>query len=147
MIKPVFLSALYIHAPAFEGWHVRQPEADAHPLIPQQVLLHEPLHADPFGKIHTAANGRNPDRFVWWHPWYRTTLPGVYHAYERNAEGMYLLVFHHPKAGHTQPFCLLATEVTNAFPKESHLWGMVAEVVANLPPIRAEPDPVRTLAY
>lgn len=117
------------------GWHVRQTASPLAPYLPEQILLHEPLQANPFGKVQAAAKARNSQRgCLWWVEWEPTSLPSVYYAYNQTPEGLQLFVFYQSELGFTHPFRLVVL-TEGQFPKlhSPKLWPRVFDLLIALP--------------
>ncbi|GAB2575313.1 hypothetical protein [Spirosoma areae] len=127
-----FCWADYTLAPAYQ-WHVRQQDT---PLLPEQILLHSPLHSDPFGKVMTASKARSGQRgCLWWAEWGPTGLPSVYHAFQTGAERTNLLVFQQLRKGYTEPFRLMMMPAENLPKPSTKYWPLVYELLMQLPAI------------
>lgn len=129
-----FYWADYKFGPVY-SWHVRQATSSLDPHLPDQIFLHEPLQADPFGKVQAAAKARNGQRgCLWWAEWEPTTLPSVYYSYNKTVEGLQLLVFYQPMSGFTLPFRLVVLP-EGQYPKlhSDKLWPWVFDLLISLP--------------
>jgi hypothetical protein len=139
--RPTFYWADYRFAPVY-GWHCLKTTQNADPVLPEQILLHEPLQQDPFGKVQAAAQARNGHRScLWWVEWQPTPLDSVFCADNKTVEGLQLLVFHQPKSGDREPFRLLILPADHLPKVSQKRWQWILDILISLPAMDG-PEPI-----